>query len=188
MNEYPGSNFVKIVKDQEEKNNKIRDKRLKWDKSIMNSLEQFETHSHCAAKHVCCIIVREDVSHNYNILSIGLNGTPPGLPNCDEIWQRYGQLWVNKKSGQYCDQNSHSEWSAINEIHAEVNAIAKCNKNNVSTEGTYAFISYSPCMHCAKLLVASGIKKIVFRERYDDFDHVNKFLVTSGIEVVQYYK
>ena len=188
MLDYPGSSFIKNIKEQEEKDNRTKNKRLKWDKSIMKCLKEFESHSHCAAKHVCCIIVREDVSHNYNILSIGLNGTPPGQPNCDEVWERYGELWLERKSGQYCDANSHSRWSSVNEIHAEVNAIAKCNKNCISTEGTYAFISFSPCMHCAKILVASGIKRIVFRERYDDFDQVNKFLVSSGIEVIQYYK
>ena len=185
---FPSSNFVKTIREQEEKSKKSIDKRLKWDKSIMKCLEEFETHSHCVAKHVCCIIVREDSNYNYNILSIGINGTPSGLPNCDEIWKKSDGIWVDKKTNSYVPQDAHSKWSAINEIHAEVNAVSKCNKNNISTEGSYAFISYSPCMHCAKLLVASGIKRIVFREKYDDYEQVSKFLVNNNIEVVQYYK
>ena len=181
------SDFIDSVKYMEQKEKEIKEKREKWDKSIMNTLHEFEKHSHCAAKHVCCILVQEDKYHNYNILSIGINGTAPGQPNCDEVWKRYEPGWINKKDKLVYPKEAHHIWSNINEIHAEVNAISKCAKSGIPTDGAYAFISYSPCMHCAKLLVSSGFKRVCFRERYDDYEEIKKFLNTNGVEVIQYF-
>lgn len=169
-----------------------------WDNSMMEILSVLEKNSKCAAKKVCCLIVNTDLG-NYNILSIGLNGTPSGQENCNCKWEKvtnttkYYNLdiewsqWYDKTTNTEVDKESHHKWSLVNEIHAEVNALAKCNQQGVSSVGCTAFISYSPCFNCSKMLVAFGIKRIVFREKYDDFDSsVKEFLERNNIEVIHF--
>lgn len=160
--------------------------KLNWEQSMMETVKIFEKHSKCAAKQVCCIIANK-TNNAYNILSIGLNGTPSGQENCCDKWERHSEFpkkWINKESGEVSN-DGHSKWSNINEIHAEINAIAKCNMNGTSIQGASAFISYSPCFNCAKTLVAFGIKEIYYENEYDDFNIVAEFLISNGIKLQQ---
>lgn len=157
---------------------------LKWEYSMMQTVKTFEKHSKCAAKKVCCIIANK-TNNMYNILSIGLNGTPSGQENCCDVWERRTSgKWLNKKTN-IIEKEGHSKWSSINEIHAEINAIAKCNINGTSVQGASAFISYSPCFNCAKTLVAFGIKEIYYNTKYDDFEVVSKFLENNNVKIKQ---
>lgn len=156
-----------------------------WDKTFIESLSLYERHSKCAAKDVACILTK-----NNNILSIGINGTLPGKINCNQIFKKKdcrwfkrnssnGEEWIEAKDGE------HSRWSLLNEIHAEMNAIKKASQNNgFNLDGATAYISYSPCFNCAKLLVLFGIKRIVYKEAYDDFEEVKTFLRENNIELV----
>ena len=109
--------------------------------------------STCASRKVGAVLVRDN-----RILAIGFNGSPSGRPHCEN---KFGI--VDNKSIRM----KHHEWSKKNEIHAEANLIAFCAKNGIRTEGTELYISLSPCIDCAKLIVASGIKKVSYIEKYD---------------------
>ena len=67
-----------------------------------------------------------------------------------------------------------------------MNAIKKASQNNgFNLGGATAYVSYSPCFNCAKMLVLFGIKRIVFREAYDDINEVSEFLKENEIEFIK---
>lgn len=104
-----------------------------------------------------------------NILSFGYNGTPHGRDNTCEF--NVGGTLLTKKEV----------------LHAESNAIAKVAKSTQSSEGATLYLSLSPCLECAKLIVQSGIKRVVFETKYRDEKPI-KFLEECGITVEQMRK
>ncbi len=106
----------------------------------------YASRSKCVSLKVGCCLVRGDT-----VLGLGVNGTPKGMPNCCDVYP-------NGKD------DSHHEWSNIHEIHAEMNSIlhSKCDLT-----GATAYVTHSPCMNCLKHLIAAGIERIVYKERYN---------------------
>ena len=97
------------------------------------------------------------------IISDGYNGTPSGFENDCEDKEGNSKPYV---------------------LHAEANAITKVAKSNNSSEGSTLYITASPCMDCAKLIIQSGIKRIVYADQYritEGLDLLNK----AGIEIVK---
>jgi len=107
-------------------------------------------------KQVGCVLVKDN-----NILSIGFNGTPVG--------------WDNTCEGE--------DGKTLKEVlHAESNAIAKVAKSTQSTEGASAYITLSPCVDCAKLLIQAGIVEVFYRDCYHDTEGLsllNKASITT---------
>ena len=97
------------------------------------------------------------------IISDGYNGTPSGFENCCEI-----------------DENTTKPYV----LHAEANAITKVAKSNNSSLGATLYVTASPCMECAKLIIQSGIKRVVFSDAYRIQDGI-ELLKRAGIEIVQ---
>jgi dCMP deaminase len=95
------------------------------------------------------------------LISDGYNGTPSGYDNCCENDQ-YETHWYT--------------------IHAEANAILKCAKWGNSCVGSTMYLTHSPCKECSKLILQSGITRVVYLEDYKDLDGVN-FLRNSKVEV-----
>jgi len=155
-----------------------------WDKIYMRFTEDIAIQSKCAAKKVGCVIVR-----GTTVLSNGINGTLSGHLNCcdkfvkkDDGWYTYGEEDFMK-----CDnEEEHHRWSNIHEFHAEMNAIKNATDNGHSVKGSTIYCNYSPCYNCAKLLVLHGINRIVYRNEYDDFENIKKFLELSEVEVIKY--
>ena len=158
-----------------------------WDKTFLQSLSLYERHSKCAAKNVACILTKDN-----NILSIGINGTLQGKTNCNELFKKSSNKWFKKDADNEwieAKNGEHSKWSLLNEIHAEMNAIKKASQNNgFNLDGATAYVSYSPCFNCAKMLVLFGIRRIVFREAYDDINEVSEFLKENEIEFIRGWK
>jgi dCMP deaminase len=98
------------------------------------------------------------------IISDGYNGTPSGFENVCE------------------DENGVTKPYVL---HAEANAITKVAKSNNSSEGATLYITASPCMECAKLIIQSGIKRVVYRREYRITDGLD-LLRRAGIEVCKY--
>ena len=115
-------------------------------------LKRTEVMSTCASTQVGCVIVRDG-----RIISTGWNGVPAGKQHCDHIYE-WGALPLNGKD--------HQEWSPLNELHAEVNAIGYAAQNGVSTKDAILYTSVSPCIDCAKLIVAAGIKEVWYIDEY----------------------
>jgi dCMP deaminase len=125
--------------------------------------------SHCVSYHVGGLIVREN-----RIISMGINGTPPGVENCDEHFE------------PHCfNRSEHTEWSNQNEIHAEMNALAFAAKHGVETNGCDMYVTMTPCNHCLKNIVMNGIKNVYYYFRYDKSD-LNPNIVKK-INLVHYH-
>ena len=97
------------------------------------------------------------------IISDGYNGTPSGFENVCE------------------DENGITKPYVL---HAEANAISKVARSNNSSEGSTLYITASPCLECAKLIIQAGIKRVVFNELYRITDGID-LIKRAGIECVQ---
>ena len=110
-----------------------------WDNSFIDIAFIISKHSHAKRKKVGAILVKDN-----RIISIGYNGTPTGFKNKCEI--------KNK--------------TKINVLHAESNCITKCAKSNENSNGAILYVTVSPCIECAKLIIQSGIVAVYFKEKY----------------------
>lgn len=97
-------------------------------------------------------------------LFVGFNGTLPNFKNV-------------------CEKDDGSTDESIT-IHSEQNALYKMLKEGVSAKGATIYISHSPCAQCSKMLVASGISRVVYSESYRDESPL-EVLKQAGVEVVK---
>lgn len=112
--------------------------------------------SYCNRRKVGALLVKDKM-----IISDGYNGTPAGFENiCED---------ENNKTKPYV-------------LHAEANAITKIAKSGNSSDGATMYVTSSPCLECAKLIIQAGIRRVVFNEEYRSEDGVN-LLQRAGIEV-----
>ena len=116
--------------------------------------------SHCKRKQVGAVITTADGT---NLLSFGYNGTPVGQPNC-------------------CEDSNGLTLPTV--LHAELNAISKCAALGHSTAGATMFVTLSPCINCALLILQSGITTVYYRDKYKCTSGTD-LLTTSGITVEQ---
>jgi dCMP deaminase len=133
-------------------------KQLRYDKAYLRMAKTWSELSHCERKQVGAIIVKDGM-----IISDGFNGTPSGFDNCCES-DEGDTLWYV--------------------LHAEANAILKVAKSTHNSQGATLYLTLSPCKECSKLVVQSGIKRVVFIDSYKDTSGID-FLREAGVEVVQ---
>ena len=114
--------------------------------------------SHCTRKKVGAIIVKDRM-----IISDGYNGTPSGFSNRCE------------------NEDGETHWYVL---HAEANAILKVAKSTNNTEGSTLYLTHSPCKDCSKLILQSGIKRVVYMDAYKDISGVT-FLTNAGVVITQ---
>ncbi|MGP1548476.1 MAG: dCMP deaminase family protein [Prevotella sp.] len=113
--------------------------------------------SYCIRRQVGCLVVKEKM-----IISDGYNGTPSGFENvCEDD---------NKVTKPYV-------------LHAEANAITKLARSSNNSDGATLYVTASPCIECAKLIIQSGIRRVVYGEQYRLNDGID-LLKRAGIEVV----
>ena len=118
---------------------------------------------------VGAVIVKNDT-----IIGIGYNGMPSGWDNeCEE---------VVTSSLPYLQGDGPTLKTKDEVIHAESNSICKVTKSTNSSEGADMFVTHAPCIHCAKLIHQSGIRKVFYRNTYRD-DGGIKFLEKCGVEI-----
>ncbi len=114
----------------------------------MNVAEQYASLSSAKNLKVGCVIVKDN-----RIISIGYNGTPAG--------------WDNECESTFIDDYGDEIRKTKPEVlHAELNAIAKLARSGESGEGSSMFITHSPCIECAKMIYAAGIKEVFYRHSY----------------------
>lgn len=131
-------------------------KQLKYDQAYMRMALEWAKLSHCERKQVGALIVKERM-----IISDGFNGTPTGFENC-------------------CEENEgNTKWYVL---HAEANAILKVASSTQSCENSTLYITLSPCKECSKLIHQSGIKRVVFADKYKDTVGL-EFLEKAGVEL-----
>ena len=132
-------------------------KQLALDKRYLRMAKIWSENSYCQRRQVGALIVKDNM-----IISDGYNGTPSGFENICEDDEGKTKAYV---------------------LHAEANAITKVAKSNNNSYGATIYITTSPCIECAKLIIQAGIKRVVFSEMYRYADGIN-LLERAGIEVV----
>jgi dCMP deaminase len=133
-------------------------KQLRYDLAYLRMAKEWAKLSHCTRKQVGALLVKNGV-----IISDGYNGTPSGFPNTCE------------------NDIGETHWYVL---HAEANAILKVAKSTNNAHGSTLYITLSPCKDCSKLILQSGITRMVYLDAYKDTTAID-FLKNSGIEVVQ---
>jgi dCMP deaminase len=141
-----------------EKQQTEQEKQLRYDSAYLKMAESWSKLSHCKRKQVGAIIVKDEM-----IISDGYNGTPAGFDNCCE------------------DDDGNTQWYVL---HAEANAILKVSKSTNNSKGATLYLTLSPCKDCSKLILQSGIKRVVYMNSYKDTEGID-FLVDAGIETQQ---
>lgn len=131
----------------------------KYSNAYMNVAKEFSFLSYAVRKKVGCVIVKEG-----NIIAHGWNGTPSGVDNCCE-YEENGELITKQEV-----------------LHAELNALMKLAKGTQSSEGSSLYVTLSPCLHCAKLIVQAGVTSVYYSEEYRDLEGV-KFLLNLGVSI-----
>jgi len=138
--------------------NSKEEKLARYDRAYLRLALNWALLSHCNRKKVGAIIVKDGM-----IISDGYNGTPSGFPNVCE------------------NTSGETHWYVL---HAEANAILKVAKSTNNTEGSTLYLTHSPCKDCSKLILQSGIKRLVFIEAYKDSSGL-EFLQSAGVEITQ---
>jgi len=132
-------------------------KQQKLDKTFINIAKEVGTLSHCTRSKVGAVLVKDG-----NVISFGYNGTPAGMDNG-------------------CEENDVTKDEVI---HAEMNAILKAAKSGNAVDGSTLYLSLSPCQNCCKLIIQSGIKRVVYLEGYRDLKPIE--FLSKFIEVEKY--
>lgn len=127
------------------------------DKRYLRMARIWAENSYCQRRKVGALLVKDQM-----IISDGYNGTPAGFENVCE------------------DENGVTKPYVL---HAEANAITKVARSNNSSNGATLYITASPCMECAKLIIQAGIARVVFNEIYRITDGID-LLRRAGVECV----
>lgn len=139
---------------------------LKLDGTYLKMAQTWASLSKAKRKKVGCLIVKDGV-----IISDGYNGTPSGFDNDCEI---------------LLDEHDPNALLTKPEVlHAESNAITKLAKSTQSSDGATMYITINPCIECSKLIIQSGIKRVVFRNFYKNDEGI-RLLKRANIEVYSY--
>lgn len=143
--------------------------RPSWDEYFMEVAEVVRKRSTCMRRQVGAVIVKDN-----RILSTGYNGAPKGLRHCAEV----GCTRANN------NVPSGERHELCRGLHAEQNAIIQAAVFGTAIEGATIYTTLSPCVLCTKMIINSGIKRIVLREQYNDPLAI-EMLEESGIIVVK---
>ena len=135
----------------------ITEKNRVLDKRYLRMARIWGENSYCRRRQVGALIVKEKM-----IISDGYNGTPSGFPNV-------------------CEDEDDVTYPYV--LHAEANAITKVARSNNSSEGSTLYVTASPCVECAKLIIQAGIRRVVFSELYRITDGID-LLKRAGVETV----
>ena len=113
--------------------------------------------SYCERRKVGALVVKDKT-----IISDGYNGTPSGFEN-------------------KCEDSNNVTHPYV--LHAEANAITKLARSSNNSDDSTLYVTASPCIECAKLIIQAGIKKVVYAEKYRLTDGID-LLRQAGVEVI----
>lgn len=126
------------------------------DRRYLRMARIWAENSYCTRRQVGALVVKERM-----IISDGYNGTPGGFENV-------------------CEDNDGLTKPYV--LHAEANAITKLARSSNNSDGSTLYVTSSPCIECAKLIIQAGIKRVVYGEQYRLDDGI-KLLQRAGIKV-----
>jgi len=145
----------------------------KWDQRFMDMAEFVSSWTSCqrAGRAVGAVVVKDK-----RILTTGYNGAPSGIKTCrDKGVCMRDQLGI--KSGT-CAEKCYA-------VHAEQNAICQAAKMGVSLEGSTLYCTHQPCTICTRLIINSGIKRVIYKYPYPDEFSMQLFS-EAGTDVVKF--
>lgn len=119
--------------------------RPSWDTYFMQIAKLVSSRSTCDRKHVGAVIVKDK-----RIVSTGYNGSPAGLPHCDDVGHVLKDIDGRK--------------SCVATLHAESNAIDDAGRR---AKGATLYTTVIPCFDCAKRIINAGISKVIYEEYYE---------------------
>ena len=132
-------------------------KQQKLDQRYLRMARIWAENSYCERRKVGALVVKEKM-----IISDGYNGTPSGFEN-------------------HCEDEHNVTKTYV--LHAEANAITKLARSSNNSDGSTLYVTASPCIECAKLIIQAGIRRVVYGEQYRLTDGID-LLQRAGIEVV----
>ncbi len=135
---------------------KSEEKQILLDRRYLRMAAIWAENSYCQRRRVGALLVKDKM-----IISDGYNGTPAGFDNI-------------------CEDKTNNTYPYV--LHAEANAITKVAQSNNSSRGSTLYVTTSPCMECSKLIIQSGIERVVFSELYRITDGI-ELLKKAGIKV-----
>ena len=135
----------------------MSNKQTTIDKRYLRMASIWAENSYCTRRKVGALIVKDKM-----IISDGYNGTPSGFENVCELENGTTKPYV---------------------LHAEANAITKIARSGNNSEGATLYVTTSPCLECAKLIIQAGIKRVVYSEKYRLEDGL-ELLKRANIEVL----
>ena len=133
------------------------EKQKKFDQRYLEMARIWAKNSYCTRRQVGALVVKNNM-----IISDGYNGTPSGFENICEDDNGVTKPYV---------------------LHAEANAITKLARSSNNSDGATIYITASPCIECAKLIIQAGIRRVVYGEKYRLMDGI-ELLERAGIEVI----
>ena len=167
-----------------------KEKQLAFDKRYLRMAQIWAENSYAIRRQVGCLIVKDN-----SIISDGYNGTPSGFENvcetveCSSRWI-YGCVKTaipidEVKSVEYCKDCIYSKLvTKPYVLHAEANAISKLAKGTNHADGATLYVTDEPCLECSKMIIQSGIRRVVYSREYHT--HAGKELLKqAGIIVEQ---
>jgi dCMP deaminase len=131
-------------------------KQIELDRRYLRMAKIWSENSYCSRRQVGALIVKDKM-----IISDGFNGTPSGFENICEDTNGVTKPYV---------------------LHAEANAITKIARSSNSSDGATMYVTASPCIECAKLIIQAGIKRVIYSEKYRLEDGL-ELLRKANIEV-----
>ena len=140
-----------------------KEKRISRSKLFMEIAKLLSDRSTCSRAKVGSLLVKDN-----RIISTGYNGAPSGLPHCVDVGCEIGPLG-----------------GCIRAVHSEANCVSHAAKNGIPTDGTTLYVTLSPCIDCAKLLINAGIKEVVYLNEYRNTAGID-LLKRVGIKVTKY--
>ena len=133
------------------------EKQHQLDQRYLRMAKIWAENSYCKRRQVGALVVK-----NQMIISDGFNGTPSGFENV-------------------CEENDVTKPYVL---HAEANAITRLARSHNSSDKATLYVTASPCLECAKLIIQSGIRRVIYGEQYRLCDGID-LLKRAGIEVIQ---
>jgi dCMP deaminase len=146
-----------------------RGRRPSWDEYFMTITRQVAERSTCSRAKVGAVIVRAR-----SIVATGYNGAPAGMAHCLDV----GCLIYESRT-----PNGDIEQNCFRTIHAEMNAIAQAARNGSRIEGADIYVTHTPCIHCLKVLVNTGIRRVFFERAYK-LDTIREIVERAGVALV----
>lgn len=143
-------------------------KRPSWDEYFMKIVEMVGTRGTCDRGHAGCVITKEK-----RIISTGYAGSPIGISHCDDVGHEIHT--VTHPDGS---QSKH----CIRTTHAEQNAICQAARAGNSIEGATLYCKMTPCYACAKMIINSGITRVVCEKDYHAGKRSKEIFAESGVQ------